>query len=65
MQWLLRQINKWSAIAVGIFFLMWTVSGIVMLLPAHMPTPRGPDVAGPASGLFGRDYLASWGDHAS
>lgn len=33
------RIHKWFAITVGVFFLVWTISGIVMILPARLFGP--------------------------
>jgi uncharacterized iron-regulated membrane protein len=32
-------IHRWLSIFVGVFFLAWTISGIVMLLPPNLPAP--------------------------
>jgi len=46
-------IHKWIAIVVGVFFLMWTVTGIVMMLPARWFAPSLLKASGPA------DYRAA------
>jgi hypothetical protein len=37
----MRRLHKWIAIAVGVFLLSWTVSGVVLLLPMRLPAPAG------------------------
>ena len=33
------KVHKWFAVTVGVFFLMWLISGIVMILPRLSPGP--------------------------
>jgi Uncharacterized iron-regulated membrane protein len=40
-----RKIHKWVSIFVGVFFLIWTISGIVMILPIGAYDPVAPHTA--------------------
>ena len=33
------KVHKWVAVTVGVFFLMWLISGIVMILPNRVYRP--------------------------
>ncbi len=33
------KVHKWIAVSIGVFFLMWLISGIVMILPPLSPGP--------------------------
>lgn len=54
-----HQIHKWPAVAVGIFFLIWTVSGIVMMLPRRWFQPSAIE---PAERVSFRDANISPGE---
>ena len=61
----MKQIHKWVSLAVGVVFLMWVVSGVVMVLPgtAH-PTTLPPEDPAPVyqrAGLSPAQLMARLG----
>jgi hypothetical protein len=59
----MRQIHKWASIAVGVVFLLWVVTGMVMVLPGRFrPTtvaPSNPTVVYARAGLSPAAVMAT------